>query len=502
MSDPTRDFHQQDATTLARGAGWLVPGRFVGRAVSYGVTGLLLPRMLGAAGIGLFGIGWTFLLIGGLLAALGLDNGVIRFGSRMVGQEGQQLAALVRRALTVTMLCGIVAAAALFLAAPWLADEVYQKPSLRSVLQVFALGLILVPALRVAAAASRVGRDMRYSAIAEDIAQPLAQLVLVVGFYLAGREILGAAAATVLSFGFAFVLALIYLGRIVPGLWNVRETGLVSHRELLGFAVPTSLAGTLGLVVMSVDVLLVGYFRPEVDTGIYHAAARITFFFVVVLSSFNHVFAPMIADLYHQGERQRLNDLYRAATRWGLLLCLPLAVVLLLNPEGILRLLLPVEFATGALPLRILMLGQLVNLVTGAVGYLLVMSGRQNWWLTASALAVAVNIALNIVLIPRAGLVGAAVATAVALAGLFVSGLVMVRHSMKLWPYGKDYLPLILSTLAALVLVLGLGRWSAPSATTTLLQLLVAGVVIWLGSGLGRRENGILGLMAALRGRA
>ena len=49
-----------------------------------------------------------------------------------------------------------------------------------------------------------------------------------------------------------------YLGRLAPGMWRAQATDLVSTRELVSFALPTALAGTLGLVAMSIDLLLVG----------------------------------------------------------------------------------------------------------------------------------------------------------------------------------------------------------------------------------------------------
>ncbi len=342
---------------------------------------------------------------------------------------------------------------------------------------------------------------MRYSVVAEDLAQPLAQLLLVLVFHRLGLAVLGATAAAVLSFGLAAALVLRYLTRLAPGLFSADDSG-VATGELIRFALPTSLAGTLSLAAMWIDLLFVGYFRPGVDTGLYMAASQISFLFAVVLTSINAVFSPMIADLHHRGEADRLAGLFRTSTRWGLLLCTPLFVALAANPTGLLSLLMGADYVDGARPMLILACGQMVNLATGAVGFLLVMSGRPALWLGASAAAVALNVTLNLALIPRLGLTGAATATTLSLIGLFGSGLFLVRRELGLWPYDRSFLRLVLGAAVAAAAVVGIGRIGGlHDAGQTILQLAVAAAVFWTVAGLGGRQGGLGELLDALRNR-
>jgi O-antigen/teichoic acid export membrane protein len=501
MSDQAGPSRGSDSATLVRGIGILIPGRFTGRAVAYGVQ-MVLARLLGPAGYGQFAIGWRILLIGGLLAALGLDNAVIRFGATYLREKVESLHALIRRSMTVSLMGGLAAAALLAAGSDYIANEVYGQPELRNVLLIFAGGLIAVPLLRVGAASTRVWQDMRYSVIAEDIAQPVAQMALVLLFHRWGMGVLGAAAAATLSFVLALALVQRYLSRLAPGFWRESRAEIVPTRELVGFALPTALAGTLSLIAMSTDLLLVGYFRSPAETGIYQAAAQISLLFAVLLTSFNVAFSPMIADLYHRGETERLNQLFRTSTRWGLILALPVFITVLIDPSGLLTLVMGPRYAEGATAMLILATGQMFNLATGAVGFLLVMSGRQKWWLGATGAAVVINIVLNLFLIPRFGIEGAAIATSVALLGLFGSGLIRVRRVMGLWPYDSRFLRVALAAIPAGLAVFGvasLARLSSP--LRTLLELLVAGLVYWLAAGVIRR-GALDELFGALRSRS
>ena len=114
-----------------------------------------------------------------------------------------------------------------------------------------------------------------------------------------------------------------------------------------------------------------------------------------------------------------------------LLAVTPVTLVLLAAPGFILQLF-DAQFAEGAWLLRILALGQLVNVATGSVGYLLMMTGHEKLMRNNIAVWAVVNLAGNLVLVPRYGTVGAAVSTAFCLAFMNIVSYVLVRQKLKI----------------------------------------------------------------------
>ena len=86
----------------------------------------------------------------------------------------------------------------------------------------------------------------------------------------------------------------------------------------------------------------------------------------------------------------------------------------------------------------------------------------------------ALNVGLNVVLIPRLGLTGAAVATAISLALLFSTGLFLVRRRLGFWPYDRRYYKVLLSLAVAVPAVLAAVRWSPFDGVANLVFLLAA----------------------------
>ncbi|MGH9379031.1 MAG: lipopolysaccharide biosynthesis protein [Thermoanaerobaculia bacterium] len=443
----------EDAARLAKGAGVLLGGRLVGRGLSFGVQ-IVLGRLLGPALFGLYAIGWNIFLLLGLLASLGLEHGVVRYGAPLWGADRAAARALARRALALTLLAAAAAALGLHLAAPGLAG-LFGKPSLVAVLEGLAVGVLFLPLLRVAAAATRASQRMSFSVAVEDLGQPLLHLGLVALLFALGWRLAAAVWGAVASYLLAALLALLLLARLLRAAAVDAETRIPGRGELLRFSLPTATAGLLAVFVVWSDRLLVGYFLSAAETGIYQAASQVSILFHLLLSSFTGMFAPMIASLHHEGETARLGELFRVTTKWGLYVGLPAFVVIAGLPEDVLAALLGREFVAGAAPMVVLSTAQLVNLATGAVGMLLIMCGFQRRWLALSGTALVLNVLLNLVLIPRFGLLGAAVATLIAVAVLFVGGLAAVRRGLALWPYDRRYSKGLAAALVAAAGVAG-----------------------------------------------
>jgi len=243
----------------------------------------------------------------------------------------------------------------------------------------------------------------------------------------------------------------------------------------------------------------VGYFLPEAEVGIYQAASQSSLLFATILGAMNAIFSPMIAELIHQKEKQQLEELFRVSTKWGLYLSVPLFLTLCFVPREVMTVVFGLQYEGGYMLLVILAVAQLVNVGTGAVNILLIMAGYQKRWLVTSTVMLAVNIGLNALLIPQVGLVGAAVATAATVCGLFVAGLLQVRHLLKIWPYDGRYLKGFLATLLTALALWGLQSANVASPALALtLALVISGFVFSLTllvSGLDSEDRHFISLV-------
>jgi O-antigen/teichoic acid export membrane protein len=429
---------QGDIAVLATGASITLVGKVGGRAID-AITDVVLARFLGPASFGLYSIGITLLRIAGTIGMLGLQNGVIRFGSKYKNSSPEDFKSTLVISLGLSVTSGALLGILLFSIAPWLASRVYAKPDLTQVFYGFAIGFPLAIGLWVASAATRISKNMKYSVISEDVAQPIVNLVLLIIISFSGLTLIGAIVSNVVSFGVGLGFGLFFVAKLFSGVFSRPLGREVTVNEILKFSVPTGFAGTFTLLTDWTGRLFVGIFRSASETGIYQTASQISLIFVVILTAMNTIFSPMIADLFNNNEIIRMEELYRVSTKWGLYLIAPLYLVIMIFPEEFISSIFGESFVSGYLPMMILASTQVINVGTGAVGYLLIMTGHQNNWFITSGITMVLCIILNAILVPQFGMLGGAVATAIAISSLYIAGLAQVRIILKLWPYDHRY---------------------------------------------------------------
>ncbi len=459
-----------DQARLAHQAAISLGGSLTGRGLNF-LTYAVLARLLGPASLGLYAIDMALLQMFEGVARLGMSSGVVRLGTKYRRDAPIALRQVLTAAMTLTGGCGFLVAGCLWMLAPWIASEVFENVSLEVVIRWFAAAVPLLALLRVVAAATRVTLRTQYSVWAGEITPGAANLLLLVAFWLAGEQLLGAIAARVLSVGVALAIAFRLLRRLFPGCVSGHQYDRRTAWQLLSFSIPTALASILSALLFSMDRLLIGVFYTPADVGVYQVAAQTSLVLGSLLAAVNAIFVPMAADLHHLGERQRLESLFRLTTRWGLNAVTPLLLVVVVFSPDVLNVLYGADYRNAAASLVILSCGQFVNIATGAVGSVLTMSGYPKRWLAITISAVAANLGLNLILIPRAGIAGAATATALATLLTFSAALWQVRAKVGIWPYDRRYgksaaAALVSAAILALVPLSGLTGFSLLAAAT------------------------------------
>lgn len=151
------------------------------------------------------------------------------------------------------------------------------------------------------------------------------------------------------------------------------------------------------------------------------------------LKSVNAIMAPLISELHATGRMEDLQRLVSRAARMIFVFTLVACATLFVVGEWALGLF-GAEFRAGNPVLRLLLVSQAVNALAGSVGHLLTMTGSQRLaaWIAGSGAAV--NVLLNLLLIPVWGIVGAALATTISTVGWNVAAVVGVRRRLGIDP--------------------------------------------------------------------
>ena len=193
-------------------------------------------------------------------------------------------------------------------------------------------------------------------------------------------------------------------------------------------------------------ILLLGYFRTSAEVGIYDVALRVALLVELPLAVSNFVFAPLIGEMYAKGDLDRLQELFKTVTKWVFTASFLVFLTAIFLAKPILGMFGP-EFIAGVPVLFILGFSQLINASTGAVGWVLIMSGYSTLHLLNSVLSALLTIIFSFLLMPGYGMIGAAIAVGSVYILVNLVRLAEVFFILKIHPYRWDFFKPIVAGL-------------------------------------------------------
>ncbi len=374
------------------------------------VHALVLARGVGADATGVF---FLWLAVGNVATTL-FGGGLSQAARHFVPQFGR--GTFVVRTVHRTQL-GVLAGALPILA---LVAVSLPDPYLRIEQSRAPFFLVLCAAPIVAWVQMRAGVYQAHSAfsravVVQKILMPASRVAILLSLLGLGQGLMAPAAALALS---ALVAALASIAPSPAAALSGGATGAVRAVQsptplaILRFSVPAMFAELGGLSAMTAYPILLGAMGTSHELAMYGTAFRVMLPIALARAALADAFGPTAARFSAAGEEADLAALYRATRiRLTLIMGAP-AALLLIFAEQITAVFGP-EFAGAALPLRILVAGQMVALLVGPAGQRLLQSGRSSAHMTIGLLSNAIGIVIAVLLIPEFGVAGAALGTAV-----------------------------------------------------------------------------------------
>lgn len=471
---------------LARTSVLSLSGSMTAAAVGFALA-MVLTRSLDAADAG--AVFTTTTLVSLLVASclLGADTGLARFLLRAESTGPHAVRDLLRAALVPPLL---VAAAVAFTVLFWrdplgslLLPDVEGGPRL---LQVAALVLPVAVVGELALSATRAWGLFRPTVWIDRLARPSLQLAAVVLVLHLGWGTTAVLVVWAGAFAIGTTAACRSLSRALRHPSWLQPVPVphdhdrrVPARTFWRFTGPRGVAGLAQAAVQRVDVVLVAVVLSPAHAAVYVVATRFVAVGQLANAAVHQVLQPQFTALLMARDRAGLSRVHGTATAWSVLLVWPLYLVVLCSPLTYLALFgsATSPYAEGV-PVVVVMAGaMLLAVASGPVDTLLLMAGHSGLSMVNALGALVIDVLLCLALLPRWGLVGAAVAWAVAVAVRSGLGLLQVGLLVRVLP---DLRLVGLAALAPITcfLVPGLG-WRAVGGTGTAgwLLVLVAGAV-------------------------
>ena len=403
---------------------------------------ILLARFLGPSGYGLYVLGWTVVNYFQPFVLLGLLDGLVRFVPDYLSADDHDLIrGTIYSSFGIALTLALLVAAGIYSSAEVLAVQVFNKQNFTPILRAFALTLPIFVLMHVTTAIAVGFKQVRYQQSIKNVLFPLLKISIIGTAFLAGFRLLGAVYGLLLALILTATVGGLLLPRILS---NVSIVGSVDVElgRLIRYSVPLFLVGFSELAINQTDRLLLGVLGSSTQVGLYNAAYVLSQQTLIFFTAIMTIFNPVVADLHSQDKYDELQAVYKTVTRWILIVSLPTVVFgSTFAPE--LLTVFNEQFAGGSPLLLLLLVAQLVFVSVGPAREVLVMSDQQDLVLIDTLALLAVNIGLNILLIPEYGASGAAIATVLTIGIVQFIQVYQADKHVGVFPFDATYLRVV-----------------------------------------------------------
>lgn len=423
---------------------------FVGNVLGVGAlfaTRLIAARYLTPGPYGALVLGITLLNLLAFICLLGLDRGLGRQLPRTSDATGLASA---------TVYVPVVIAALIAIVAVPLADllaAVFDEPQLGTVFRIFIVALPFFVLVRISFGIFQGFEDSLGKVLAQNFFyQGLVLFAVGVSIGL-GTNITGlsiAWAGSLVVSAFASLLLLFWriegasLGQLVATTPLKKPDAVGS---LVVFSVPLMVSGLVYQLLIQTDNLLIGYFLTSDAVGLYDASFTLGMSLHLLINAFTFLSVPVLSSLHAEDRFELMDRLYKLVAKWMVFLALPIYILLVTNPVEIVTLVFGDAYGQASgLVLVIVASGFFVKLTLGLNSPTLTAAGYPRLVMLSDLLALAINVSLNLALIPQMGIIGAAIASFTALAAGNV-----IRSAFLYWQtgiqplYTRSVIPVLVS---------------------------------------------------------
>ncbi|WP_158228722.1 flippase [Halorubrum sp. C191] len=396
---------ESDLSDFLSGTSLVFLGNIIGTILGFSLR-IGPARLLGPEEYGYFVLGLTIVNFVGLISHLGIPEGL----GKMVPTTDK-----VSKYVSTGTIIGIIFASLVSIVLLLLSREIsvfVSDVAFEPTLIPFLLGIPLFVSFKTSIGVLRGKEDSVGRVLIEVVYRSTTVCAVVLGI-LFTKDSIGA--------GIGWTVAMLVTAVTGVGIFKKRHSidlavSKIAPRQgqkLLLFSLPLVLATSSRKLMQELDTVAVSFFLDDSKfVGYYDSAYTISRSLFVILWTFSFLFMPYLSKKF-QSDRSSIKSDYIVVTRWISTLSLPIALLIIFNPSWTIEFIFGQEYAVATYPLRILAVCFISHSLFGPNRSALVAGEQNRYAFLATLIPLGFNIFLNIILVPRIGMAGAAAATTV-----------------------------------------------------------------------------------------
>ena len=427
---------------------------YIGVALGFVVTIWMYPNILRPEQYGLTRVLLSLAMVSSQLASFGMKNTIIRFFPYFRNKDNQHNGFLFL-SLAIPFIGLILLGLGLLLFRPGIIQYFIERSELLVDYYWFVLPLAFcILFFHITTSVVQALYDTVLSSFLMNVVVRVLTALLLIVYFFEWINFEQFVILFVLNYGIILLGLMIYMFKnfevsLLPD-FDFLDASLV--KKMFDYSIYAFFGGVASIIVSNVDIIMLSSLAGLEDTGIYAIAFYVGSAITITKSSIYKISSPVVADAFKDEDYDLIERIYHRSSlnqiiAGGLLFCGVIA-----NLDNLMGML-PPEYAGGALVIIIISTANIFDMSTGVDGAIILNSEHYRFDLYSTLVLIIITVALNYLLIPIYGIVGAAIGTASAILtyNALKVGFIWIRFHMQPFRWKMLYV-LVVGAITLLII--------------------------------------------------
>jgi len=400
----SQDIHLAE---LLKGSSIAFTFKIVGIGFGYIFT-ILIAKWYGVQTLGLFALSMTILNIFVTFSLFGFNNALSKFIAQFNHDFKQSLVKEVYfKALKITIPLGILLSFILYTSANFLAINIFDNKDSIPFFKIVSIAIVPSILLSINATVFRGLKNITLFSFFQSLGIYFLAVILLMLFYMNNSYKIDAILSQTLAISIMCIVSIVYIYKHTY-IYKVSIKNSLKYKKIMSVAFPMLLTSSMGLIIASTDIVMIGIFRSEEEVGIYSVIVKIATITTFALMAINSISGPKYSELSEN--KLELKKVINKSSKILFLFGTIIILILFLFSKTLLGFF-GKEFLVGLFALHCLLFGYYFRIISGSIGEIFQNTGHERLQSKLVFLFAVLNIFLNFILIPKYGINGAAIAT-------------------------------------------------------------------------------------------
>jgi len=414
---------------------------------------MVLARELGPTEFGLFFAVFTFVSFFGFFKDAGLGYTLVKYIPEFeVKKKYHEIKSAIFSVFIVKLVSSSILGVVLFLLADYLSIHYFKDPLSSTILKFLVLMFIFMTFWEVIRTVFMGFQKMFYYSFMDFLSNFIVFLIIAALFYC-GVGIMAPTYAYVAIGPIMFFICTPLFLKIFNFFGHKGKFSFHMLKRLFSFGLPILLGSMGSTIIAYVDVLVLMYYRTLAEVGIYNVVYPSAMVFLFFGKALANVMLPMVSELWARREKKKVAGALNFLYNNYFVFLMPIIFSVLAFAGLFISIFFGEDYSSGALALQILLIGVVINAFANINNSILVGIGKPRIVTLLVTLSSIINLILDVLLIPKFGIEGAALATTIAFTAWFLLSMHSIGKFIKAEIPWRNWLKVLISSLMFVVLV-------------------------------------------------